>query len=273
MGEESCIARGERDLSARRWIFALPILVAGLAPWVSARAQIVTDGTMGPAQALVGPNFDIGAALGTQAGGNLFHSFTHFNINTGESANFSGPASIDNVISRVTGGSLSNIDGLLSSTIAGADVFLINPSGILFGPNASLDVDGSFHASTADQILFPDAGVFDATNPGATVLSVAEPSAFGFLDANPAQMSVQGSFLAVPDSETISLVGGDLHIDGGVLLANQGQIHLSSVASAGIVPLDDLNDEQPERQRRLLHRLLHRVTLHSHLYDQDRQTV
>ncbi len=163
---------------------------------------------------LAGPNFDIGAALGTQAGANLFHSFTHFNINTGESATFSGPASIDNVISRVTGGSLSNIDGLLSSTIPGADVFLINPSGILFGPNASLDVDGSFHASTADQIRFPDAGVFDATNPGATVLSVAEPSAFGFLDNNPGSITVDRADLAVPVGATLSLVGGDISISG-----------------------------------------------------------
>ena len=61
MGEESCIARGERGLSARRWVFALAILVAGLAPWVSASAQMETDGTMGAAQVLVGPNFDIGA--------------------------------------------------------------------------------------------------------------------------------------------------------------------------------------------------------------------
>ncbi len=160
-----------------------------------ASAQMETDGTMGAAQVLAGPNFGIGAALGTQAGANLFHSFRHFNINTGESATFSGPASIDNVISRVTGGSLSNIDGLLSSTIPGADVFLINPSGILFGPNASLDVDGSFHASTANQILFPDGGVFDATNPGATVLSVAEPSAFGFLDSNPGSTTGDGKWV------------------------------------------------------------------------------
>ena len=214
MGGESCIARRERGLSARRWVFALPILVAGLAPWVSTRAQIETDGTMGAAQVLAGPNFDIGAALGTQAGANLFHSFKHFNVNTGQSATFSGPASIDNVISRVTGGSLSNIDGLLASTIPGADVFLINPSGILFGPNASLDVDGSFHASTANQIRFPDAGVFDATNPGATVLSVAEPSAFGFLDSNPASITVDRADLAVPEGATLSLVGGDIAIAG-----------------------------------------------------------
>ena len=198
MGGRWSRADKKRGLSARRWVFALAILVAGLAPWVSTRAQMETDGTMGAAQVLAGPNFDIGAALGTQAGANLFHSFKHFNINTGESATFSGPASIDNVISRVTGGSLSNIDGLLASTIPGADVFLINPSGILFGPNASLDVDGSFHASTADRVLFPDAGVFDATNPGATVLSVAHPSAFGVLDSNPASIAVDRADLAVP---------------------------------------------------------------------------
>ena len=192
---------------------------------------------------LAGPNFDIGAALGTQADANLFHSFTHFNINTGESATFSGPASIDNVISRVTGGSLSNIDGLLSSTIPGADVFLINPLGILFGPNASLDVDGSFHASTANQIRFPDGGVFDATNPGATVLSVAEPSAFGFLDNNPGSITVDRADLAVPVGATLSLVGGDISISGlqdgrATITAASGRVDLVSVASPGEVPLD-----------------------------------
>ncbi len=178
-----------------------------------------TDGTMGAAQVLAGPNFDIGAALGTQAGANLFHSFSQFNINTGESATFSGPASIDNVISRVTGGTLSNIDGLLASTIPGADVFLINPSGILFGPNASLDVQGSFHASTADFIAFPDGGRFDASNPANTVLTTAPPSAFGFLTSNPAAINALDGTLEVPIGETLSFVGGDLEIAGAVLLA------------------------------------------------------
>ena len=130
-------------------LLALVCLVA-LVLRAEANAQIVLDGSVGPAGALSGPDFAIGAELGTTLGPNLFHSFSDFNILTGESATFSGPDAIDNVVSRVTGGSVSTIDGLLRSTIAGADFYLVNPSGILFGANAALDVDGSFHARTAD---------------------------------------------------------------------------------------------------------------------------
>ncbi|MFQ5774398.1 MAG: filamentous hemagglutinin N-terminal domain-containing protein, partial [Kiloniellaceae bacterium] len=216
---------------------ALPVLVAVSAPWAYSHAQIETDGTMGAAQVLAGPNFGIGAGLGTQRSGNLFHSFRHFNINTGQSATFSGPDTIDNVISRVTGGTVSNIDGLLRSTIGTADFFFINPSGVVFGPNASLDVPGSFHVSTADQIRFPDGGVFDASNPANTVLSVADPSAFGFLTANPASITATGSELEVPAGQTLSVVGGNLDIVGGELLAPSGRINLASVSSPGqVVP-------------------------------------
>ncbi|MBI5641109.1 MAG: filamentous hemagglutinin N-terminal domain-containing protein, partial [Nitrospirae bacterium] len=84
-------------------------------------AEVVPDGTMGKSGALTGPHYSIGSDLGKQLGGNLFHSFTSFNIYTGESATFSGPDTVQNIISRVTGGTLSSIDGLIRSTIPGAD--------------------------------------------------------------------------------------------------------------------------------------------------------
>ena len=177
-------------------------------------AQVVLDGTLGPAGPLAGPNYDIGAELGRQVGGNLFHSFGQFDVGTGESATFSGPASVSNVIGRVTGGSASNIDGAIRSTIPSADLFLINPAGMVFGPNATLDVQGSFHASTANEIRFPDGGVFSASNPGASVLTTAPPSAFGFLDSNPAALLVDRSDLAVPAGATLAFVGGDVRIAG-----------------------------------------------------------
>jgi len=90
--------------------------------------------------------------LGRQHGGNLFHSFQDFNLNSSESATFSGPNNVSNVISRVTGGNPSNIDGLIRSTMPNADMYFLNPYGIMFGPNAQLDVQGSFHASTADTL-------------------------------------------------------------------------------------------------------------------------
>jgi large exoprotein involved in heme utilization and adhesion len=113
----------------------------------------------------------------------------------------------------VTGGDPSDIDGTLRSTIPDADFFMINPAGVVFGPNASLDVDGSFHVSTADEITFPD-GVFSATDPASSILTTAPPEAFGFLNENPASILVDRSDLTLPEGATFSLVGGDITIQG-----------------------------------------------------------
>jgi filamentous hemagglutinin family protein len=157
---------------------------------------------LGPTGSLTGPNFVIPDTVGQTVGPNLFHSFGLFNINTGESATFTGPSSIENVLSRVTGGSSSFIDGLLRTQFENAspNLFLLNPAGVLFGPNASLDVQGSFHVSTADYLKLGDGGRFEATNPEDSVLTVAPPEAFGFLgERQPAGIAVQGSRLQVPD--------------------------------------------------------------------------
>jgi filamentous hemagglutinin family protein len=117
-------------------------------PRAASAQRITIDGRFSPAQTLVGPNYAISANLGRQVGSNLFHSFGQFGLSGGESATFSGPAAISNVIGRVTGGNQSNINGKIASTITGASLYLINPSGIVFGPNATVNVSGSFHAST-----------------------------------------------------------------------------------------------------------------------------
>ena len=202
-------------------------------------AAITLDGTMGPSGPVAGPNYAIGADLGQTRGNNLFHSFGAFNVLTNESATFSGPNGIANVIGRVTGGSQSSIDGLLRSTIDGANLYLLNPSGILFGPNARLDVKGSFHASTADYLRFSDGGVFYADPAKTSVLSVASPEAFGFLNSNPAGISIQGSALQVPTGNTLSIVGGNIDITGNPsyyeLFAPSGRVNVASVASPGEV--------------------------------------
>ena len=221
----------------------LRCLVSGLIAAVgitgTGAAQVATDGTMGPRLQLGGPDFQIGAGLGSRAGGNLFHSFERFSLGTGESATFSGPGEIRNVISRVTGGARSDIDGALRSTIPGADFFFVNPAGVMFGPNASLDVQGSFHVSTADELRFSDGAVFSATNPAASSLTVAAPEAFGFLGAAPSAISVDRSTLEVPAGEALSIIGGDITIDGsnsgdqGILRAEAGTIQLSAAGARG----------------------------------------
>lgn len=202
-------------------------------------SEVTLDGSMGTAGALPGPDFQITEALGQRAGSNLFHSFGQFNLNNTESATFSGSPDIQNVISRVTGGQASNIDGALRSTIPDANVFFLNPTGVIFGENASLDVQGSFHASTADYLKFKDGVKFESgiaqINP---TLSTAAPEAFGFLDNTPANISVSGGnnkVLEVPKDATLSLIGGDITIKDRSLYAPSGQIILASVGSAGEV--------------------------------------
>jgi len=203
------------------------------------QAEVVFDGTMRPDTLglTLSGDFEIGAEFGQQMGGNLFHSFERFNINTGERATFTGPDSINNVFSRVTGGHPSNIDGILRSTIPNADVYLTNPWGIMFGPNASIDVQGSFHASTADTLRFSDGGEFNARQPSNTLLTVAPVSAFGFLTDTPAAVTFQDSQLSVPENQTISIIGGELRIINSELSAPSGQLNLASLASDGeIIP-------------------------------------
>jgi filamentous hemagglutinin family protein len=171
-------------------------------------AQITLDGSLGPQQTLTGPNYRIDATVGQIRGGNLFHSFGHFNLSQGEIATFTGPNTITNILSRVTGGRPSTIDGTIRSQIPGADLYLLNPSGVMFGPNASLDVSGSFHVSTAHVLRFSDNATFSVNVADKSTLTVSPPVAFGFLDSHPAGIVIQGSRLSVQQGKTFSLTGG-----------------------------------------------------------------
>ena len=143
-------------------------------------AQITLDGSLGPRGVLNGPHYTISDRVGQIRGPNLFHSFGQFNLSHGESATFTGPNTISNILSRVTGGNPSSIDGTIRSQIPGAHLYVLNPSGVLLGPNASLDVSGSFHVSTADYLRLADGVQFHANLSRHSVLTVAPPAAFGF---------------------------------------------------------------------------------------------
>ena len=216
-------------LKVSRVLVTAGLLAAAMLQGAAAQ-NITIDGHLSPAQTLVGPSYAITANLGKQVGGNLFHSFGKFGLASSESATFSGPATVSNVIGRVTGGAQSNIDGKIASTITGASLYLINPSGIVFGPNATVDVSGGFHASTADYLRMSDGAKFQATNPDTSTLSAASPAAFGFLTAQPAKITVNGSSFGVPSRQTLGLVGGPVSIKGGILSAPAGTIHVTSAA-------------------------------------------
>jgi filamentous hemagglutinin family protein len=185
----------------RLWIAGLIAAFAMLSPSPVSRAQVVLDGTIGSGSGPVGPTPDgsitywIRDDLGERAGANLFFSFSEFGIRAGESASFTAadPTPVDHVIGRVTGASPSLIDGLLRSEVAGADVWLINPRGITFGQDASIDVPASFRASTADSLRFggPGGPVLGTDPTPPPLLAVDPPSAFGFSSASPAVIRVE----------------------------------------------------------------------------------
>jgi filamentous hemagglutinin family protein len=209
--------------------------------WLAvSQAQLTLDGSLGPRGPLAGPDYRIGAELGQIRGGNLFHSFEQFNVPAGGSATFAGPNTIANILSRVTGGQPSSIDGILRSEIAGANLYLLNPSGVLFGAGARLEVSGSFHVSTADALRLADGATFHTNLAQGGVLTVAPPTAFGFLGPTPAPITIQGSTLQVSEGKALSVVGGDLTLVYGRLHAPGGRLQLASVASPGDVVFSPL---------------------------------
>ncbi len=212
-----------------------------------ARSQTITpDTTVGTTVTLNGNTYAI--TDGTKAGANLFHSFERFGLNSGTVADFQDTVGggIENVVSRVTGGNESLIDGQIRSSIASANFFFINPSGITFTENASLDVTGSFLASTADFIGFgPGEAVFSASDPVGGALSAAPPQAFGFLGNGPASVNVIGPTLDVPSGKTLSLIGGDFTVEAANVLAPGGRIDVVSVASSGEVEIPTDSEDGP----------------------------
>ncbi|MCG8316073.1 MAG: filamentous hemagglutinin N-terminal domain-containing protein [Pseudomonadales bacterium] len=203
-------------------------------------ADVATDGSLGAAVNLTGANIDISAELGQSAGNNLFHSFESFSLSADQTATFSGPDAITNVFSRVTGGSVSNINGTIQDTFTNANFYFLNPAGIMIGPNASLNVSGSFFFSTADYLQFSDDTRFIATTPSEDVsLTAAPPQAFGFNSNDIASISIEGSTLTLAENKQLSLVGGDIVIIGANVQTPQGNIEIVSSASAGEVVIAD----------------------------------
>lgn len=220
-----------------------------------ALAQIAPDTTLGAessvstpldAQGLPIDRIDGGAIRGT----NLFHSFLEFNVAAERGAYFFSPANIQNILARVTGSNPSQILGTLGTFGASSpNLFLINPNGIIFGQNASLDVGGSFVATTANAARLGDTGLFSASEPTSSNLLSVNPSAF-FFNASSNQAVVNRSIadrtvlgdptngLQVANGRSLVLIGGNVNLEGGRLNSPGGQIELGGVAEAGTVGLN-----------------------------------
>lgn len=213
----------------------------------------IADDTLGNERSIVTPiNPTINAINGgARRGTNLFHSFREFHVDGGRGVYFTNPAGVANILTRVTGNSRSEILGILG--VSGtANLFLLNPNGILFGPNAQLDFrGGSFVASTANSLLFNNGFAFSAANPQTPpLLTVNVPIGLQY-SRNPGAIQVQGSFLQVPDGQTLSLAGGAVNIAGiqgelspqRGLYARGGRVELTSVTAPGEVGLTHQGQE------------------------------
>ena len=208
-------------------------------------AQVTSDGTV---NTQVNLQENISEITGGEArGSNLFHSFQDFSVPTGNEAFFNNAESISNIFSRVTGGNISNIDGLIRAN-GSASLFLINPAGIVFGENARLDIGGSFFGSTADSILFND-GEFSATDLENPLLTINAPIGLNFRD-NPGDITVRGDgngtrladsavvdtqdALRVGENATIGFVGGNVLFEDATIRTAGGRIEVGSVAEGTV---------------------------------------
>ncbi|MBP5971504.1 filamentous hemagglutinin N-terminal domain-containing protein [Brasilonema sp. CT11] len=226
------------------FFLTLPLAtLASLSYFTVARAQITPDNSLGAERSVVTPNVQINGTPsdkidgGATRGANLFHSFQEFNVSAGRGAYFSNPAGIANILTRVTGGNISNIQGVLG-VLGKANLFFINPNGIIFGPNARLDLrGGSFLGSTANSLIFKNGFEFSATNPQAPpLLTINIPIGLRFRD-NPGNITSQSTNLEVPQGNSLVLVGGNVSLDSGQLNAFGGRVELGGLAGTGTVEL------------------------------------
>lgn len=218
-----------------RYVCWCSVLIGGiLSSSPDAQAQVSPDGSLGQETSIVAPDVlneipiqrITGGATRDQA---VFHSFQIFNIAPHQSVYFAPPDEVNFIFSRVTGGGASTIDGTLG-VLGPADLFFLNPHGIIFGSEARLDVNGSFLASTAEGLVFDSAFIFSAADPQAPpLLTLSVPVGLQF-GSDPAPLVLQDdSNLDVPAQETLALVGGEVLIEGGELNAQGGRIELGSV--------------------------------------------
>ena len=211
-------------------------------------AQVLPDNSLGAESSTIRTMDELRDLIegGAARGKNLFHSFEQFAIKEGRRIDFANPDGITNIFSRVTGGNISEILGTLGVD-GSANLFLINPNGIVFGENAVIDVGGSFLATTAESIEFNSGNRFSATNPSTPNLTIDFPLGL-FLD-DPGDIIVRGnqnniqleipSFRVITDNipesirvnsnESIALIGGNISFKGGGLKASQGNIDVISL--------------------------------------------
>ncbi|NEQ33298.1 MAG: filamentous hemagglutinin N-terminal domain-containing protein, partial [Leptolyngbya sp. SIO4C5] len=169
---------------------------------------------------------------GSAAGNNLFHSFQEFNLNGAEAANFLAAPTVENILGRIRGGNPTAIDGLLQVTGTQANLYLMNPAGVLFGPNARLDLPAAFGVTTADGIGFSN-GWFSAFSSSDYAALVGDPTQFAFTQTTPGPI-VNAGQLRVEPGESIMLLGGSV-INTGTLSAPGGEVTIAAIPGESLV--------------------------------------
>ncbi len=249
------VSRRLRARPANDLLLATALLACWLIPicvptWCHAQGSSpITSSGLNTTVTKSATTFEITGGTRPGNGPNLFHSFGEFGVPANHVADFLNDAGLPtaNILSRVTGGNPSNIFGTIQTTGFGtANLFVMNPAGIVFGPGASLNVGGAVTFTTADYLRLGDGARFTAMpGPQDAAISSAPVAAFGFLGSNPAAIVVQGSQLALAEGHAISLIGSNIHIGNGIspdgsaqpagLSAPGGQINLVSTGSTGEV--------------------------------------
>jgi filamentous hemagglutinin family protein len=251
-----------RSIFKRDWYWQLlvflPVITSNYWTEGFVLAQIVPDSSLGNEASKITPNATVKnnpAALiegGALRGGNLFHSFSEFNIGEGQRVYFASPQGIANIFSRITGGNPSEILGQLGVN-GNASLFFLNPNGIFFGQNSSLDLAGSFLATTADSFVFPNDFAFSASNPDAPpLLTVSVPIGVQFgtkaesiVNRSQSKKTVEingQSYelifgLQVSQGKSLALVGGKVVFEGGVVVASASRVELGAVEQNSFVGL------------------------------------
>ena len=219
-------------------------------------AQIIPDDSLGNESSTVTSNTVKDTIADYLEGGatrdnNLFHSFSEFNIPEATKVYFASPIGIDNIITRVTGSNLSLIEGTLGVD-GSANLFLLNPNGIIFGQNSQLDIAGSFLATTAESYIFQNDFEFSATNPespplltidipvglqfGSAPGSIANSSTTEVMESDSSE-AVEPDLSEIPEGlrvgtgHALSLIGGDINLNGGYLNSVEGRIELGAVGA------------------------------------------
>lgn len=247
----------------KRFLFSCGIISLKVFISLPVQAEIVPDGSLNT----INTNGNITGGLTTSNGTtqNLFHSFEEFSLSSTDTITFIAPNSVENIITRVTGGSLSQIDGTLQISNTTSNLFLINPAGIAFGPTAQLKLPGSFVAATAERALFSNGFAFDVASANTPpLMTVSAPIGLqmgsGQLSVNNAGHSLaiinprtekRGGFapyaqigdtrgLQTFRGRTMALIGSGVEFDGGLATANSGNLEIGSVSPGSFVSLSPI---------------------------------